>query len=132
MNAKKVSLCLVAAALALCSSVCLAQEMRTPPGSSSELPTGFMIEGLLYGLGGAALAIILVGFSYNVLLKGIAARNIYNPWVINLDLMMSNLAIILFVLGGLIGIIASLIAVGKHLESDVYHPPHVPKGVSAW
>jgi hypothetical protein len=48
MNTKKVSLCLVAAALALCSSVCLAQEMRPPPGSSSsEYPTGFMIEGLL-------------------------------------------------------------------------------------
>ncbi len=92
----------------------------------------FMIEGLIYGLGGAALAVALVGLSYNVLLKGIAARNIYNPWVINLDLMVGNLAIILFVLGSLIGVIASLIAVGKHLESDVYRPPHVPEGATAW
>ncbi|HDS30026.1 MAG TPA: ABC transporter permease, partial [Firmicutes bacterium] len=69
----------------------------------------FMIEGMIYGLGGAALALVLVGVTYDVLLLGIAARNIFNPWVIDLGLMIYNLSIILFFLGGLIGIIASLI-----------------------
>jgi cell division transport system permease protein len=92
----------------------------------------FLIEGLLYGLGGAALAMFLVAVTYNVLLQGIAARNIFNPWVIDFKLMMYNLGIILFFLGGLIGVIASLIAVGKHLEADVYHPPYVTQGVTSW
>ena len=36
--------------------------------------------------------------------------------------MMGNLALVLFILGGLIGIIGSLIAVDKHLKRTDYEP----------
>jgi cell division transport system permease protein len=85
----------------------------------------FLLEGLIYGVGGAALALALVALAYRILIVGMSAHAIYNPWTVDFRLMMSNLAIMMLVLGGLIGVIASLIAVGKHLEEDLYRPqPH--------
>ena len=82
----------------------------------------FLIEGLLYGVGGAALSLALVALTYQIVSRSMSTQVIYNPWTVDFRLMMVNLAIIVFVLGGLIGMIASLIAVGKHLEEDLYRP----------
>jgi len=89
----------------------------------------FLIEGLIYGVIGAALALGLVGITYDLVLKFMESRNIFNPWLVNLDVMIGNLAVMLFVLGGVIGILASLIAVDKHMEDDVYTPPFLKEGV---
>lgn len=91
----------------------------------------FMLEGFIYGILGAAMALILHAITYNLVLEGFAARNPYNPWMISFELMMNNLSLIIFILGGVIGVIASLIAVGKHLEEDIYRPTFQNKGVPA-
>jgi len=90
-----------------------------------------LIEGLIYGIGGAALALGFVAVSYDAVLKAIAARNIFNPWMVDFDLMMGNLAIMLFVLGAVIGVIGSLIAVDRHLRDESYRPQVATEGVPA-
>jgi len=82
----------------------------------------FLLEGLIYGFGGAAVALGLLAIVYRTLLTYIETHYIYNPWIVDYDLMMGNLALVLFILGGLIGIIGSLIAVDKHLKKSDYKP----------
>jgi cell division transport system permease protein len=91
----------------------------------------FLFEGLIYGLGGATLALGLLAIGYRLILNGMANRTVYNPWMLDFHLMMSNLAVMMFILGGLISIVASLIAVGKHLEEDIYRPVQNQQGVIA-
>jgi cell division transport system permease protein len=91
----------------------------------------FLFEGLVYGLGGAALALILLAIGYRLILWGVANRSVYNPLFLDFRLMMSNVAVMMFILGGLIATIASLIAVGKHLEEDIYRPMASQKEVMA-
>jgi cell division transport system permease protein len=91
----------------------------------------FLIEGLVYGLGGAVLAMGFLAGGYHLILVGISNRNPYNPLMLDFNLMMNNLAILMFFLGGLIAIIASLIAVGKHLEEDLYRPMPQKQGAPA-
>ncbi len=90
----------------------------------------FMLEGLLYGLGGAALALGLIAITYELVLRWFEGQSLYNP-MIGFDLLMSNIGGILFFLGGLIGVIASLVAVGRHLETDTYQPAPRPQGATA-
>jgi cell division transport system permease protein len=82
----------------------------------------FLLEGLTYGIVGAGLSLGLLAVGYNLILKGMANRTIINPWMLDFSTVMSNLSVMVFILGGLIAIIASLIAVGKHLEEDSYRP----------
>ncbi len=82
----------------------------------------FLLEGLIYGIGGAALSLGLVAVGYSLLMDYIQNNYIFNPWMVDYDQMMANLAIMMFVLGGLIGVIGSLLAVDKHLKSDEYRP----------
>jgi cell division transport system permease protein len=91
----------------------------------------FLLEGLVYGFGGALLALGFLAGGYHLILIGIANRNPYNPLMLDFDVMMSNLAIMMFFLGGLIAVIASLIAVGKHLEEDLYRPITQRQGAPA-
>ena len=82
----------------------------------------FLIEGLIYGIGGSALALALLGIGYELTLKGIASRGMMYLGMLDLNTMMSNLATMMIILGVMIAVIASLIAVGKHLEEDLYRP----------
>ena len=82
----------------------------------------FLMEGLIYGVGGAALSLALLAIVYKLLLKYTTEHFVYNPWVVDYDLMMGNLALILFILGGLIGVIGSLIAVDKHMKKTEFQP----------
>jgi len=90
----------------------------------------FLIEGFLYGVGGAALALGIIAIGYGFLIEYVQEHYIFNPWIVDHDLMMGNLAIMLFVLGTLIGVIASLIAVDKHLRDETYRPGLVLEGVA--
>ncbi len=90
----------------------------------------FLLEGLIYGIGGAAISLGLLAIGYNMLLRYIEEHYIYNPFMVNYDPMMTNLAIIMFVLGGSIGIIGSLIAVEKHLKRDAYEPVNATGGMA--
>jgi cell division transport system permease protein len=92
----------------------------------------FLIEGLVYGLIGAFLAMLILGVGYELVIGGMAKRSIYLPGMLDFNVMISNLAIMMFILGGFTSIIASLIAVGKHLEEDIYRPvPQQQQGVVA-
>ena len=82
----------------------------------------FLLEGLIYGTGGAALSLGLLAIGYNLLMNYVTKHYIFNPWMVDYDLMMGNLAIMMFVLGGLIGVIGSLLAVDRHLKSDEHAP----------
>jgi cell division transport system permease protein len=90
----------------------------------------FLIEGFLYGVGGAALSLGIIAIGYGFLIKYVQEHYIFNPWIVDHDLMMGNLAIMLFVLGTLIGVIASLIAVDKHLRDETYRPRLATEGVA--
>lgn len=83
----------------------------------------FLIEGFIYGIIGSALALGLIGIGYIYVLQYINKQFIFTPLTVDFNLMMGNLAIMLFVLGALVGTIASLIAVDKHLSEDVYTSP---------
>ncbi|HEX9744024.1 MAG TPA: permease-like cell division protein FtsX [bacterium] len=89
----------------------------------------FMLEGFIYGIIGAVIAVVVVGIVYSLILVIYSMRNLYNPFMLDFDVMMGNVGLMLLVLGGFIGTIASLIAVGKHLEEDLYRHP-VPEKVS--
>jgi len=90
----------------------------------------FVLEGFVYGMVGSGLALISEAIVYSIILNIIAAKKIFLPLIIDFNLMIVNLTIMMFVLGAFIGIIASLIAVGKHLEEDMRRPVQV-RGASA-
>jgi len=96
--------------------------MQLVGATSGFIRLPFLLEGLIYGFGGAAVALGLLAIVYRLLLNYIEEHYIYNPWIVDYDLMMGNLALVLFILGGLIGIIGSLIAVDKHLKRSDYEP----------
>jgi cell division transport system permease protein len=87
----------------------------------------FLMEGFIYGIIGAALALGLIAIGYKYFIVYITKQFIFTPFTVDFGLMMGNLAIMLFVLGGLAGVIASLIAVDKHLSEDVYSSPLAAK-----
>jgi cell division transport system permease protein len=90
----------------------------------------FLLEGLVYGIGGAATALIIVSIGYNFLLSFFNERYIFVPLLIKSNIMVGNLAVMIFSLGILIGVIASLVAVDKHLKDEVYTPPIPLEGIS--
>ncbi|MCX6647302.1 MAG: permease-like cell division protein FtsX [bacterium] len=87
----------------------------------------FLIEGLIYGIIGAALAIGIIAIGYNLVLKYVTEQFIFTPITVDFNMMIGNLAIMVFVLGAFVGVIASLIAVDKHLSQDVYSSPRLKK-----
>ena len=87
----------------------------------------FLIEGFIYGIIGAGLALGIIAIGYNFLLQYITRQFIFTPLTVDFNMMMGNLAIMVFILGALIGVIASLIAVDKHLSEDIYSSPLAKK-----
>jgi len=117
------------AILARAKEISIMQLVGATPGFI-RLP--FLIEGFIYGFSGAALALAFLAIGYSLLLNYVEAHYIFNPWIVDYDLMMGNLAIMLFVLGILIGVIGSLIAVDKNLKKEPYHPTLASEGATAF
>ncbi len=117
------------AILARAKEISIMQLVGATPGFI-RLP--FLIEGFIYGFVGAAFALAFLAIGYSLLLNYVEAHYIFNPWIVDYDLMMANLAIMLFVLGSLIGVIGSLVAVDKNLKKEPYHPTLTSEGATAF
>jgi len=81
----------------------------------------FMIEGIILGLIGSFLAIIILMIGYNYFIEYLAGRYVtllsgLSGYIIGIDMILSDLAIIFLTIGIGIGILGSLISLKKFLS----------------
>jgi cell division transport system permease protein len=81
----------------------------------------FVIEGVILGLIGSTLAIVILIFGYNYFIEYLAGRYVtllsgLSGYIIGLDMILSDLAIIFLTIGVGIGILGSLISLKKFLS----------------
>lgn len=76
----------------------------------------FIIEGIIVGIIGAVISLTLLWISVTAIINGIAASNFNAFKLLGAGSIMPLLSVVLFVFGGLIGALGSLIAVRKHLR----------------
>ncbi|NMB15125.1 MAG: FtsX-like permease family protein, partial [Gallicola sp.] len=88
-------------------------------GASNPMITSpFIIEGIVFGLIGSALAFVIVYLLYNYLFENYsrAVFNLISSYLIDPAMIMTNILIILITLGVGIGALGSIFSVRKHLE----------------
>jgi len=86
----------------------------------------FLLEGLIYGIGGGILAFAVVSLGYFIVYRVLQAGVLFRSPMVSAGQMAYNLFILMCVLGALIGVAGSLISVDKYLE-DKYAATGQPK-----
>ena len=76
----------------------------------------FLLEGLIYGIGGGISAFLVVSLGYLLVYRTMQAGWLFRPLMVSAGQMAYNLFILMCVLGALIGVAGSLISVDKYLE----------------
>ena len=79
----------------------------------------FLMEGMFYGLVGSLIAFILVSGSYAIIMGFKGSSNLLLSFLVGTGTIMLNLAVLMIVIGILVGVMGSHISVEKHLTSVV-------------
>ena len=77
----------------------------------------FLLEGFVYGLIGSVLSFVLVSTGYSLVSNTFNRLVIFHPIFVESWQMSYNLFVLMVVLGTIIGVAGSLIAVDRYLEA---------------
>lgn len=79
----------------------------------------FMLEGAFYGFAGSFIAFVIVSVAYAVIMQFIGSSSPLLNVFVGTGTIMLNLAVLMLVIGLLVGVVGSHISVEKHLVSAI-------------